>query len=122
LKTLSFIGVQNYQKFADFDRKGPDLLVATAVPRINFGVADRGIPSFANHQKHSKPSQTLNSRVVVALLQEHFAQTYWVESMAAAVPQKMIKWIIHLSFTLQNYSKVATKVELIGEITLIPFK
>jgi len=42
--------------------------------------------------------------------------------MAAAVPQKMIKWIIHQSFTLQNYLKVATKAELIEEITLIPFK
>jgi len=110
----SLIGAQNHQKVADFDRKGPDLVVATVVPRINFGVADRGIPNFANHQKHSKPSQTLNySRVVVALLLEHFAQTYWVESMTAAIPQKMIKWIMHQSFTLQNYLKVATKVELI---------
>ena len=120
---LSLIGVQNHQEVADFDRKGPDLLVATAVPRINFGVADQGIPNFANHQKHSKPSRTLNySKVVVALLREHFAQTYWIGSTAAAVPQKMIKWIMHLSFTLQNYLKVATKVELIEEITLIPFK
>jgi len=119
---LSLIGVQNHQKAADFDRKGPGFVVATAVPRINFGFADQGIPNFANHQKELKPSQTLNSRVVVALPQEHFAQTYWVESMAAAVPQKMIKWIIHLSFTLQNYLKVATKVKLIEEITLIPLK